>query len=110
MEYGFAAFSGRGLARKGLGIDGRPAGAAAFIETARNARGTFLGGPHQGQRHSNQMFTNGIWIGHGDYGGQFLMAEEAVMAFFIVLGPRHADDDRYLPEIIAMGQEVMARL
>ena len=61
MEHGFAAFSGRGLARRGLDIDGRPVGDAAFIETTRTAHGTFLEGPRQGRRYSKQMFTNGIW-------------------------------------------------
>ena len=101
------------FARKGLGVDGRPVGDADFIETTRGGRGTFLEGPRRGLRYSNQTFTNGAWIGHGGYGGQFLMADpdrEAAMAFFSVLETRHAEDDGYLPEIVAMGQEILARL
>ena len=101
------------FARQGLGVDGKPVGDAAFVETTRGGRGTFLEGPRQGQRYSNQMFTNGAWIGHGGYGGQFLMADpdkEAAIAFFSVIETGHADDDSYLSEVIAMGQEVLARL
>ncbi|MBT5435377.1 MAG: serine hydrolase, partial [Rhodospirillaceae bacterium] len=58
------------FARGGIGVDGTPAGDPAFIETTRNNRGTFIIGPRSDQRYSNQMFTNGTWVGHGGYGGQ----------------------------------------
>jgi CubicO group peptidase (beta-lactamase class C family) len=101
------------FARRGMGVDGKVVGDAAFIETTRNDRGTYLEGPREGQRYSNQMFTNGTWIGHGGYGGQFLMADpdkEAAVAFFSVLETSHAQDETYLPEVIAMCEEILKRL
>lgn len=101
------------FARRGIGIHGDPIGHGPFIEETRNGRGTFLEGSREGQRYSNQMFTNGTWIGHGGYGGQFLMADpdkEAVVAFFSVLENARAEDDAYLSEIIAMSSGILERL
>lgn len=101
------------FARGGVGVDGYTIGDTAFIETTRNDRGTLITGSREGQRYSNQMFTNGTWVGHGGYGGQFLMADpdkEAAVAFFSVLEDRHAQDDTYLPEVVAMSQEILERL
>jgi CubicO group peptidase (beta-lactamase class C family) len=101
------------FARGSMGVDGNPVGDPGFIETTRNDRGTYLEGPRGDQRYSNQMFTNGTWVGHGGYGGQFLMADpdkEAAVSFFSVLETSHAQDESYLPEVIAMSQEILARL
>ncbi len=101
------------FARGGVGVDGTPVGDTGFIETTRHDRGTFLEGPRKGQRYSNQMYTNGTWIGHGGYGGQFLMADpdrQATVAFFSVLETSHAQDETYLPEVIAMAEGILARL
>ena len=101
------------FARKGIGVDGRAVGDPAFIEATRSGRGTWLDGPRQGWRYSNHTFTDGRRIGHGGYGGQFLMADpdkEAAIAFFSVLETRQGDDDAYLLEVAAMCQEVLERL
>ncbi len=101
------------FARGGLGVHGEPVGDSAFIESTRQAGGTWLAGPREGQRYRNQVYTNGTFIGHGGYGGQYLMADpdkEAVFAFFSVLETSHASDETYLPEVIAMAEGVLDRL
>ncbi len=101
------------FARRGIGVDGKAVGDPAFIEATRSGRGTWLHGPREDWRYSNHSFTNGRWIGHGGYGGQFLMADpdkEAAIAFFSVLESHQGEDDSYLPEVAAMCQEVLERL
>ena len=95
------------FARGGQGVHGEPIGDGAFIESTRQGSGTWLAGPREGQRYRNQVYTNGTFIGHGGYGGQYLMADpdkEAVFAFFSVLETSHASDETYLPEVIAMAR------
>ncbi|MEM7121347.1 MAG: serine hydrolase [Pseudomonadota bacterium] len=101
------------FARGGLGVHGEPVGDSDFIEATRKGGGTWLAGPREGQRYRNQIYSNGTFVGHGGYGGQYLMADpdkEAVFAFFSVLETSHASDETYLPEVIAMGEEILAKL
>ena len=101
------------FARGGLGVHGEPVGDAGFIEATRKGGGTWLAGPREGQRYRNQIYTDGSFLGHGGYGGQYLMVRpdrEAAIAFFSVLETSHASDETYLPEVIAMAEDVMERL
>ncbi len=60
------------FAREGMGINGKRVGSAAFMEkTVRE--GTGWSRPDDVYRYSNQSETDGKWIGHGGYCGQYLM-------------------------------------
>jgi CubicO group peptidase (beta-lactamase class C family) len=110
---GGVALSARDLARYGLlfttggvGVDGRRVGSQAFIDAARTNRGTSR---PDGYHYSNQMVSNGRWIGHGGYGGQWLAADQqtsTAVAFFSVLENRSATDPDYNTARIALADEV----
>ena len=101
------------LARKGRGVHGEAVGSAAFIDETRSGRGTAMSEPRGWLRYSNQTNTNGRWLGHGGYGGQYFMADpetESAVAFFSVLEDSHAQDETYIPEIIRMCEAVIELL
>jgi CubicO group peptidase (beta-lactamase class C family) len=53
--------------------------------------------------------TNGRWIGHGGYGGQFLLADpptDMAMAFFSVMENRDAVDTAYYADVVQMGVDI----
>ena len=65
--------------------------------------------PRDALRYSNQTNTNGRWLGHGGYGGQYMLADldsGVVGVFFSVLENRHASDPGYSSEIINMLQRI----
>lgn len=95
--------------RRGQGVNGKQVGSASFIEATRSGRGTKYGKPREWVRYSNQMATGGRWVGHGGYGGQYMLADlesGVVMAFFSVLENRDASDSAYGAETIRMGEEI----
>ncbi|MSP83674.1 MAG: class C beta-lactamase-related serine hydrolase [Alphaproteobacteria bacterium] len=97
------------FARKGLGVHGKPVGSAAFIDETRR-RGTRMPAPRERLRYSNQTNTDGRWLGHGGYGGQYMLADPesgVVVAFFSVLENDDAVDATYHSEIIGMSEEIM---
>jgi CubicO group peptidase (beta-lactamase class C family) len=97
--------------RRGRGVDGRQVGSAAFIERTRTA-GIPLKPPRDWLRYSNQTNTDGRWLGHGGYGGQYMLADlesGVVAAFFSVLEDKNAYDLGYFPPVIRMLAEI-ARL
>ncbi|MGB7322886.1 MAG: hypothetical protein WBC95_15855, partial [Albidovulum sp.] len=54
-------------------------------------------------RYSNQAMTNGRWIGHAGYGGQFLMVDMTsgrVAAFLSVLENASGYDEDYMAHLI----------
>ncbi len=56
------------------------------------------------------MFTDGTWIGHGGYAGQFLMIrpdKEAAAAWFSVVGSVYGDADDHMADVIAMLSDVL---
>ena len=60
-------------------------------------------------RYSNQAFTNGTWIGHGGYGGQFLLVNPDTgisVSFFSVLLNKTAMDYDYLGDMVSMMESV----
>ncbi|MES0169914.1 serine hydrolase [Mesorhizobium sp. M0027] len=76
------------FARKGEGVDGRCVGDAAFIEETRRNPGPTLAKPLDWTSYSRQTYTNGTWLGHGGYGGQFMLANPdtgTVVVYFSVL-------------------------
>ncbi len=64
---------GQLLARVAAGADS--AGSAAFINAAMVRAAKSLKPPRNNVRYSNQLMTNGRWIGHAGYGGQMLMVD-----------------------------------
>jgi CubicO group peptidase (beta-lactamase class C family) len=87
--------------RRGRGIDGRAIGGEAFIEAALR-QGIPMPPPPQ-RRYSNQLMTDGRWVGHGGYGGQFMLADltsGVVGVYFSVMENKDGyDADFYLPVI-----------
>lgn len=92
------------FARMGQAVDGTPFGSAAFLDR------TLVGGipmpaPRADLRYSNQTNTDGTWIGHGGYGGQYLVANPRtgrVACFLSVLQNDSGFEAEYYPPIIAM--------
>ncbi len=101
------------LARHGQGVDGRQVGDAAFTAQSIAHPGPTMPAPAEFMSYSNQLMTNGRWLGHGGYGGQFLLADpqtDMAMAFFSVLENREAIDRPYYKDVITMGTEIAALL
>ncbi|MSP82692.1 MAG: hypothetical protein EXQ94_07120 [Alphaproteobacteria bacterium] len=99
------------FARKGMGVDGRTVGSRAFIEGSL-ASGVKLAPPRDHLRYSNQLNTDGRWIGHGGYGGQYMLADltsGVVGVFFSVVEDKDGYPQPYYPPIITMLAEI-ARL
>ena len=91
------------LARKGRGVSGQ-VGSVAFTDAALT-RDTLRLGPKRGAvRYANHVMTNGRWIGHGGYGGQFLMADPVTgraAAFLSVLENDSGYDTDYAAHVVA---------
>lgn len=98
------------LARRGQGIDGRPFGSAPFLQQTQ-AGGIPMAAPRQHLRYSNQTNTNGVWFGHGGYGGQYMVANPEtgrVAAFLSVLDDENGYESGYYPPIISMLSDICA--
>ncbi|OYU20294.1 MAG: hypothetical protein CFE34_00930 [Rhodobacteraceae bacterium PARR1] len=96
------------LARRGLGVDGRQVGDPAFIgETLKG--GIQMPAPRAHLRYSNQTNTNGRWIGHGGYGGQYLLVDMStgtVGVYLSVLQDANGYDAAFYPPVIRMLAEI----
>ena len=113
---GGVCMSARDLARYGLlfvrggkGIRGEKVGSKAFIDATRRCEGPAYANELKGAHYCNQTRTNGTWIGHGGWGGQFLMVAPdngTVVVFFSVLENEDASDTEYQAETIAMAQAI----
>ena len=60
---------------------------------------------------TNQTNTNGVWFGHGGYGGQYLVANPEsgrVAAFLSVLDDENGYESGYYPPIISMLSDICA--
>jgi CubicO group peptidase (beta-lactamase class C family) len=102
---------GQLFARRGVGVSGQIVGSTAFLETTRDGRGTHITETHDWVRYSNHTYTNGKWIGHAGFAGQFLLVDPDTgisIAFFSVLETQHADEDGYFDKIIGMCEAVAA--
>jgi CubicO group peptidase (beta-lactamase class C family) len=100
------------FARGGEGVDGRRVGDAGFLEDTRRNPGPAAPEPRDFIRYSRQTMTDGAWLGHGGYGGQFMLANpdtDTSVVYFSVLENKDAyDPDFYAPLIQTMG-EIAAR-
>jgi CubicO group peptidase (beta-lactamase class C family) len=113
---GGACVSARDLARYALlfvrggrGVGGREVGSRAFIETTRTRPGVPYAGPRGWQRYSNHTATGERCLGHGGYGGQYMLANPdtgVVVVFFSVLENADASDPAYSAEVIRMAEEI----
>ena len=67
--------------------------------------------PRAHLRYSNQTNTNGTWVGHGGYGGQYMVANPdtgRVACFLSVLQNEAGYDSAYYPPIIGMLADLCA--
>lgn len=100
---------GQLFCRYGKGVNGRQVGDADFIEKTRKEPRHKLIPPMDFCRYSNQTATNGVWLGHAGYGGQFLLANPDTgvsVAFFSVLETKNAIFPEYQAELIRMMESV----
>lgn len=98
------------FARRGTGVTGQPFGSQDFLDRTL-AGGVPMPAPRAHLRYSNQTNTNGTWVGHGGYGGQYLVANPdtgRVACFLSVLENDAGFDADYYPPIIAMLAEICA--
>lgn len=101
------------FARGGMGVNGNRVGSKTFIDAARNGQGTKVGEPLDWLRYSNQLFTDGNWIGHLGFCGQFLLVHPeslTAIAFFSVLEEKDGDDDGCYEKIVRMAETVLAHI
>ena len=73
--------------RRGRGIRGEHVGSAAFIQATLDAAVQSSHGAGRGSAYKNQLETNGSWVGHSGFGGQWMAAvpgKEYSLAYFSV--------------------------
>lgn len=90
------------FARRGWGADGRQVGSASFIERSLEG-GLSMPEARKSLRYSNHVNTNGRWLGHGGYGGQYMLVDlttGVVGVFLSVLDNRSGYDPAYYAPII----------
>lgn len=98
------------FARKGQGVDGAAFGSAAFTDRTRQG-GVPMPAPRDRLRYSNQTNTDGTWVGHGGYGGQYMVANPEtgrVACYLSVMENAHGYDPDWYPPVIAMLSEICA--
>ena len=91
------------LLRGGEGVGGQKVGSKSYIHKTLARQVKTFSPPRDGYGYSNQAFTNGRWLGHSGYGGQFLMvdmASEVVCVLFSVLENDSAYDPQYSADIV----------
>ena len=57
----------------------------------------------------NQLITNGRWVGHGGWGGQFFLVHpesKTVVVYFSVLENDSASDDNHRRSVIEMAETI----
>jgi len=100
------------FARGGEGVDGRRVGDAAFIEDTRRNPGPPVPEPRDFIKYSRQTMTDGTWLGHGGYGGQFALANpdtDTAVVYFSVLEDKDAYDPAFYAPLIQTMGEIAAR-
>ncbi|WP_185928377.1 serine hydrolase [Mesorhizobium sp. M6A.T.Ce.TU.016.01.1.1] len=98
------------FARKGEGVDGRRVGDAAFIEDTRRNPGPSL---QKSRRYSRQTMTDGTWLGHGGWGGQYMLANPdtgTVVVYFSVIENKSASDGNFSDQLVEMMANLAAEL
>lgn len=106
---GGGVMTARDLARYGLLIARR---GGMLLKDAMSGAGTRYGGSPR-LRYRNHLISNGTWVGHPGYAGQFLMvdpAKQSAAAFYSVLETEYGERDGYFAEVIAALEEALSRL
>ena len=97
------------LARRGEGVAGQIGDPAFFDATLTG--GIPMSAPYGHLRYSNQTDTNGRWLGHGGYGGQFMLADldtGIVGVYMSVLQDENGYDAAFYPPVIQMLTQICA--
>ena len=119
---GYPAFSGGGclsardlarfglmFARKGLDIHGADFANSAFLSKSLSRNAPNLSKPKEWLRYSNHLMTDGRFVGHAGYGGQFLLVDtitKTSCSFLSVLENEDGYDDMYMGEVAATLREI----
>ena len=99
------------LARRGRAVVGADVGNSGFLEGSLQRLAPVLSPTRGWVRYSNQLMTNGRWVGHAGYGGQFLMVDMKtgrVAAFLSVLENDSGYDDGYMAGVVRGLENVLA--
>jgi CubicO group peptidase (beta-lactamase class C family) len=100
---------GQLFCRFGMGADGNQIGSKKYIEDTRKNPGPKNLPPKDFYNYSNQTMTNGTWLGHGGYGGQFMLANPDTgisVSFFSVLQNKDALDLDYSVDMVKMMEKI----
>lgn len=119
---GYPAFSGGGclsardlarfgrlFAHQGHDIFGRPFGNTEFLAHSLTRDAPTLASPKNWLRYSNHMMTDGRFVGHAGYGGQFLLVDTETRtscAFLSVLQNEAGYDDAYMGTVAQVLKKV----
>ena len=101
------------LSRGGEGVNDTSISTMAFARETMSRDFLSFEPPRDRYGYSNQAFTNGRWLGHSGYGGQFLMVDMetgVVCAFLSVLENASAYDVGYSATIVRCLENVCASL
>ena len=109
---GYPAFSGGGclsardlarfgliFSRKGKDISGQPFANEEFLSKSLSRAAPRLSDPKDWLRYSNHVMTDGRFVGHAGYGGQFLLVDTQTntsISFLSVLENEDGYDDVYM--------------
>jgi CubicO group peptidase (beta-lactamase class C family) len=99
------------LARRGRAVSGADVGNRCFLEESLHRPAPILTATRGWVRYSNQLMTDGRWVGHAGYGGQFLMVDMEtgrVAAFLSVLENDSGYDDAYMANVIRSLESVLS--
>jgi len=119
---GYPAFSGGGclsardlarfgllLARQGKDLFGKPSANAAFFTQSLSRPSPHMTPPKQWLRYSNHLMTDGRFVGHAGYGGQWLLVDtqnNISCAFLSVLLNDAGYDDDYMGNVATVLKRV----
>jgi len=122
---GYPAFSGGGclsardlarlgllFARQGRDIYDNPFANASFLNHSLERVAPALSAPKEWLRYSNHIMTDGRFMGHAGYGGQFLMIDtrsQTSCAFLSVLQNEAGYDDIYMERVAEVMRQVCDR-
>ncbi|XAT60176.1 serine hydrolase [Rhodobacteraceae bacterium Araon29] len=97
------------FARKGLDIHGANFANSAFLVKSLSRNAPSLSQPKEWLRYSNHLMTDGRFVGHAGYGGQFLLVDtitKTSCSFLSVLKNEHGYDDIYMGEVAATLRQI----
>ena len=90
------------FARAGQNINGKPFANNQFLSESILREAPRLSEPKDWLKYSNHLMTDGRFVGHAGYGGQFLLVDtqgEASVSFLSVLENEGGYDDAYMGKL-----------